>query len=602
MKVGKIEIVDKSFIYSKKAFPKTSYSGLFLNLIYKIFFNIYYFFYSLSTSSKKSSDILKNKLTINRLKVLKECSNRYSLSAFEDFTSLKNPTLTENQLVDFLKLVKKIKELIDLEISDPKELSKHSNKIKNALDEALENEVYKKNKESKHPAINFLQELSFTIYTKSLGIEDIREYAKQFFKTSKEEYTFKDLGNLLDETVTKETGILHKNKVTGKILWAARYPIRLLNNVLSATNPLETKPYDANNNEIVVCDYSLDGKKARFYYGPNPAVGRIFQAYLDHLKKNGGIVHLHHNLQHLTKMGEDFRIYKLLRIEDKYKKLFRMFSTPMDGKAWECKDKRFVSFSNPKEFLLVYAKYAIANDLDQPAERIEEIEGNAFRYYEVDKKNDNGFYVGCDVMSDQQFKQAFIASQKAMQELYAEGNNDHWQKLSDSMTGRKRLSRMMQVATQGFIATGAILKLLYDAKDNNKRDEIIDSVISQTCKQDIDRGVVLNIITRLFFHLLTHKKITKEDAQIIVGSVLSRAKIVENRIILFERFEPLSDLLHFIGENDQTIKKALMEYSKHLRGDRVYKNGFLQKVFFSPLRTFSSKEHFSIYDCGLLHN
>ena len=370
------------------------------------------------------------------MEALKKCSQKYSVIKFEDIAGLKQSGLTDAEIKELIKNVQEIKKLIEVEITDFKKLAKHSNKIKNAMEAALNSIVYKKNRTTKHFVINFLQELSFSIYTQSKGVKEIAKYANQFFKIRKENYSFEDIAILLDKAVEEETGIVNRNSTKSTLLWAICFPIKALNAALSSIMPLKAKPYDTNNNEIAVCDYGLDGKKARFYYGPNPAVGRIFKAYLDYLRNQGGIIHLHHNLQHLTKRGEDYRIYKLLRIEDKYSEIFRIFSTPMDGEAWDCKDEKFVTFKDPNELLLTYAKFAIANNLDAAGEKIEDIEGSAFRYYEKDKERDNNFYVGKGVMSDSQFKQTFLASQKAMQRIYSHGTNQHWQNLYQTIKGR----------------------------------------------------------------------------------------------------------------------------------------------------------------------
>ena len=260
----------------------------------------------------------------------------------------------------------------------------------------------------------------------------------------------------------------------------------------------------------------------------------------------------------------------------------RLFTTPMDGKAWKCKDSRFREFEAPEEFYLKYAKYAIANDLDNQTEKIEDIKGEAFKYHEVDKMRDNGFYVGKDVMSDSQFKKAFIFASQAMQQIYANGQNQYWEDLHKTKKGRERLSKMMQIAVQGFISVGAIINLQQDSKD---------SIFSQACKQDIDRGVVLNVITKLFYKLLANESITQKDVQLIIGSVIARAKLVEDRIIIFRRFQPLSDLLHFIGENQDMVKDALKAYSKQIKSDKLKKMSYVTQAasFLNP-----SSDSFSI--------
>ncbi|MBN2479745.1 MAG: hypothetical protein JXA94_05915, partial [Parachlamydiales bacterium] len=545
--------------------PSSSYFSKLVKKIFEVFLNINNFFYDFTSRLRCSSiDKLKNELTINRINALKECSKKYLTKDLEALKGLNHQELSAYEKNEFIQKVKDLKLLLSLDLDSSIHLTNHSNNIKRALEGALNHRVYLLNKDQNHPAICFLEELAFTLSSQSKGSSHISDYATRYLDIKKGNYDIKDLAKKVDSSVTQATGLLHRNQILTNILWFISYPLKGINNLISRVAPLDAKPWLTNNNEITICDYMLDGKKARFYHSSAPT-GPIFNAQLNFLKKRK-IVQLHHNLQHLSMPGEKERIFELLRKEIEYPSTLRVLSTPMDGIAWHGSDKRFYSVDTPEEFYLTYAKYAIANNLDDPSTSIQDIRGTAYRYVEQDIKNDNGFYVGKDVLTDKQFKAAFLASKDIIQKLYK--GNSRWESLKHSKKGKMRLSKMMQLFTQGLLAHASLLKLLSDTKHQPKNPEImIDALFSQACKQGIDRGVVLNVLTRLFYHLLTNKEFKEKDIKIIIGTVIARAKLAEKRIILEKRLEPLKDLLHFIEENPEILRMGLQNYSKDILSD-----------------------------------
>lgn len=89
-----------------------------------------------------------------------------------------------------------------------------------------------------------------------------------------------------------------------------------------------------------------------------------------------------------------------------------------------------------------------------------------------------------------------------------------------------------------------------------------DAYMGQACKQDIDRGVLLNVMTILFFDALGNKPLTEKRVQQIVGIVLGRAGIVDDRKILKGRYEALSDLLHIIAKDPEAFFAPYKKYFK----------------------------------------
>ena len=67
--------------------------------------------------------------------------------------------------------------------------------------------------------------------------------------------------------------------------------------------------------------------------------------------------------------------------------------------------------------------------------------------------------------------------------------------------------------------------------------------VNQSCKQNIDRGLVVNIATILLADVLAGKELTGERVHQIVGMTLVRPGMVDDRAIMDSRLNPLCDLL-----------------------------------------------------------
>lgn len=83
--------------------------------------------------------------------------------------------------------------------------------------------------------------------------------------------------------------------------------------------------------------------------------------------------------------------------------------------------------------------------------------------------------------------------------------------------------------------------------------------INQSCKQNIDRGVIVNVMTILFADAISGTPVTEDRLHQVVGMVLGRAGMVDNRAILKKWLRPLKDLLMVLDQNP----KALSEIQHH---------------------------------------
>ena len=83
-----------------------------------------------------------------------------------------------------------------------------------------------------------------------------------------------------------------------------------------------------------------------------------------------------------------------------------------------------------------------------------------------------------------------------------------------------------------------------------------DHYINQSCKQNIDRGVIVNVMTILFADKINGTPITEERVHQVVGMVLARAGMVDDRAILKKWFMPLIDLLKVLDNDPAVIDKV----------------------------------------------
>ncbi|GAB4185061.1 MAG: hypothetical protein Tsb0015_01700 [Simkaniaceae bacterium] len=111
----------------------------------------------------------------------------------------------------------------------------------------------------------------------------------------------------------------------------------------------------------------------------------------------------------------------------------------------------------------------------------------------------------------------------------------------------------MQLAAQGFLAMGALINTMIASKEKK-------IVFGQACKQDIDRGAVMNALTRINMKILGNETLAKEELYDLHAMIFGRSDSVDHRRILAPRFQPFVDLLDLIANDPHAYKKALQDY------------------------------------------
>ncbi|MCB1110621.1 MAG: hypothetical protein KDK64_06525 [Chlamydiia bacterium] len=424
------------------------------------------------------------------------------------------------------------------------------------LDELSRSPLYQKLQRyegRRNPYVRLVQDLTLAIRLNSNGIEHFRALGKKYYQPMREKVKacVGSLAEALDTAIGKYHWSYKIETLFDKLLVFSRYPDKTQMAYLShqPETALDYNSYQVGNHDLAYGDYGLRQKKMRAIFGPTPTGDLLLRTQLEWMREVGGI-HLQHNLEHPGfSRGDKERIRYLLGIEQEFPQTFRLFSTPLDGTAWKLRGRAgqyFTDFQTTQEFYLKYGTYAFANRTENPADSFDTLQGNAHRVMEG--KGDNGFYFGKDVLSDEQIRQAFAHASQAFDYVIPQNEN------------KKRLSRALQVGVQGFIAVGALIKAIQDSPEN--REELLNASFGQACKLDIDRGVVLNVMTRVYFELAAGNPIDEEIVSEIMGTVIGRAELVSGRTIISDRYQPLSDALRLLGKNPDQVQHHLRAFLK----------------------------------------
>lgn len=472
-------------------------------------------------------------------------------------------------LIDFQGFEKhalEINEILDAIKDAPKEsLEQYLQiEVRARLDQLQKSIAYKvllKIEGREHSFVKAVQDLSLALRLDSRGMTHLQDLGRRYVSLVKDEFgpvplegSVGYLANALDETIGKYHWSYKIESLFDKLLVYRRYPEKTAMAYLShkPDRALDYNSYQVGNFDMAFGEYGLGRDRIRAIHGPTPTSDQLLIAQLEAQRECRGI-HLQHNLEHPAfSRGDRARIEYLLEVEKAFPETFRLMSTPLDGPAMRLEGmvgNYFKRCQTVQEFFLKYGTYAFTGRTEDPARAFSELDGEAHRI--VEARRDNGFYLGKDVMTDDQFRLAFECASEAFSFVNLEAE-----------TEKKRLARALQVGVQGFIAVGAVVKTLQDAYSSPSEIEeaLLRASFGQACKLDIDRGVILNVMTRVYFHVAAGKSLTEDDIAEIIGTVVGRAELVSGRTIIFDRYQPLSDALRLIGVNEEHVRGNLQRY------------------------------------------
>ena len=336
---------------------------------------------------------------------------------------------------------------------------------------------------------------------------------------------------------------LKKTQIVWKLLWYCAHPQKTLHSLvgLSGASQNMKKPhplleavckivsafgyhgedynsYDHGNEEQMIGEFVYQEKRMLFFLGPGLGQDReIDLAYLDYLKQNKRM-HWQQSLENPDVPGEEARRKVQQTILRGYGDLFTAIS--LDGE-----EVKGFGLQDGNDFVEKY-------------------------YNRLDPLVQENF-----VLPQEQRDAALMQARSLAHKITSD--NNEWKMLSAPRKGAVLLSLFQLLAT---------LRIMKDQFSQAGSSGVV-GVRSEACKQDIDRGVVMNALTLFSMEALKEDPQWDRIASLLHGVVFSRALMVDERAILPKRFEIIPNFLSVVGATDQTFQaftRALKEAGEGL--------------------------------------
>jgi hypothetical protein len=292
--------------------------------------------------------------------------------------------------------------------------------------------------------------------------------------------------------------------------------------------------YAHENRAYKVCEYEISTKgnkqfKVTFNQAPSAAMDELSQAQRQHQKIKGESAVVHSVESNPDVRGEKERRTKNVRAAQDDKGTILQI-TPLNGDAvvgegaFSSKKARCVEgyHAKLKEFCLD-SKVAVT--------------GQSNPY------NDTTF-------------NGFVRVNSALTEVEIEGVIGHSKQICmalygvDSWGPKDHALRCKTMALS--FQTLLIIKELSKLRCN--------ATMTQACKQDVDRGPIVNIMTQVYLKLMNGEGFTEADIQLWAGQAM-RAGIVDQRMMNKECQNPLLELLGQIGKNQARVTALLKGFA-----------------------------------------
>jgi len=415
------------------------------------------------------------------------------------------------------KLYQKIKNF------DPKTVTPDDiRQVRKELNEITKSPYYQNNKYAESPFINFVNALVHAFRHEAKGCQAMANLGSKFTDQADTIYSMEDLASKIEEGVGNNRGFTVGNKLLKLLKWFAhpgRSFLSLFGHGHFGKDPVaDYTAYDFND-DWRGGTYKIGNAEIQFTHGPTGTSDNLF---LTDVQVHPEDTFIYHDLQHPKVKGEDARIKKLNELEETNDNMM-LFRTPMDDASWKEK-KGFDQwqYRNSDEFFDELLRFKRDNPSDV-----------------------SGFYLG-KTFTDREFEMAVYAAKAAFGNMEIDPKD------------KVRVGRALQVALHGFLSVGAMVKISNEAAGN--------IYLHQACKQDIDRGVVANVMTQALFQMLAGKEFSQDDVNRIVGMVIGRADYVEEREIINNRVQGLIDALNVISQNEKDFKFYLNIFLHYCNG------------------------------------
>ena len=412
----------------------------------------------------------------------------------------------------------------------------HMQAVRAELDKALALSAYQDLKtEASHPAVAFLHLAAHALVAQSEGMEEMQSHGAALLEGTERGSGLEGLVSALDHVVS-DGSVFDKDSKAAFVFWTIFHPQKAFAAFLGNDGDFgkSYNSYAHGNANIYLGHYQVRGTKMHFYQGPGPTGDRIFEAHLQHLENNGK-KQLQHTLEQPGQAGEAARRLMQQDMAEAHKETMTLIATPLDGPAWKG--------TGPFEAEMESNEYF---------EELQDfvMEGDAHRKMPTNPVEDNGFYFPEEVLSDSDLEEAFDFSKRRFTEF--EINSDHYQAMSAKRQNKARL-----LAFNTLVSLQAMIKSAEGAEE---------MFFGQACKQDIDRGVVINILSRVYIDGMNGVPIDEAYINQIAGMLHLRPEMVDDRAILMDRFEPLFDMLQILAENPEFFDQLRDDFDDRLAG------------------------------------
>ncbi|NGX45676.1 MAG: hypothetical protein K940chlam2_00833 [Chlamydiae bacterium] len=418
----------------------------------------------------------------------------------------------------------------------PGQTHAHMQAVRREIDKALALPVYQGSKSDEtQPAIAFLHRAAHALVAQSEGMAEMQAHGAALLKDTEGAALRKDTEGaaLLKDTerevgltglvkaleyVVSEGSVFNRDSKAALVFWALFHPQKTFAAFLGNDGDFGKgyNSYENGNANIYLGHYQVGETKMHFYQGPGPTGDRVFEAHLQYLE-NHGLKQLQHTLEQPGQAGEAARRLMQLEMAKAHLITMTLIATPLDGPAW----KGTGPFADEMESIEYF---------DTLQEFV--MDGRAHREMPTNPAEDNGFYFPEEVISDSELETAFDFSKWRFTEF--EMDSLHYKAMDSRRQNKARL-----------LAFDTLVSLVVMV--NSAEGE--EMFFGQACKQDIDRGVVINILSRVFIDGMNGVKIDKTYINQIAGMLHLRPEMVENRAIVMDRFEPLFDMLQILSES-----------------------------------------------------
>lgn len=496
---------------------------------------------------------------------------RYTDSLSAKGYSKKEISLYKKNLADLFRLLETEPEIGNYH--------NHCQELRNALNALLTSPIYQNRKADRENAsdVLFLQTLANALTHRAGGMEHIRKYGKvleqEYCQDMKREDYATD-GAFLNAKLMRifeQINAPRKETVWEKLVWTFLHPNKTWNSLcghIRAGGMAERyNSFQHGNANIFAGNYHIGNTSIAFSFGPGPTGDRVMEASLQFAKNYSKrrTLHIQQSFEHPGKAGEDLRRRTLLRMAQNNETM-QLSSMPMDGPAWKL-SKEFKHLQG--EFSIEGYYSTLQSFVNDEGDETSLLAPPGYLRMDAQGSKDNGFYL--PGMAEPEIETTINTARSLMKDVT--GGNAAWDTLL-SLEGPKDQARKGKVCLLTFellTAMKEVVKIAQKLREINQveteLDKQLDATLGQACKQDIDRGIIMNVMMRIAFELHRNGTLDADTISEIVGQVFIRAQMVDRRILFRDRLEGLSDWIAVILASDETKNTFISHLRNYLKDD-----------------------------------